>query len=76
MKKRCQTRLEPLRNSDEFTFDPAIVAALCDIPDDQYDGDAEEALMAIHRRALQAKGLQIPERPPRGSETPPVSPAA
>ena len=42
-----------------------IIAALCDTPDDQYDAEAQEALLTIHRRAFEAKGIRMPERPPR-----------
>lgn len=43
-----------------------IVASLCGTPDDQYDAAAEEALLAIQWRAFEAKGIQMPARPPVG----------
>jgi hypothetical protein len=43
-----------------------IIVALCGTADDQYDADAEEALLLLQRRALEAKGVLMPARPPRG----------
>jgi hypothetical protein len=43
-----------------------IVAVLCGTPDDQYDADAEEALLARQQHTLEAKGVPVPARPQRG----------
>jgi hypothetical protein len=40
-----------------------IIAALCDTPADQYDADAQEALLAAQKRLFEVRGIQIPERP-------------
>lgn len=45
-----------------------IIAALCDTAEDQYDADAQEALLARHRRTFEAKGIRMPERSPCGED--------
>jgi hypothetical protein len=52
------------------TLSDEVVAALCDTDEDQYDAEAQESLLAIHRRALEAKGISVPSRSPRAEELP------